>query len=232
MVDQQRALRFAKAVPLRRITARSLLQKRQADIVRITEDALLLYVPAAALHVLCADSGAAALSIMQGVTGCTLLMNERTEADEALMQALGFSERSLCYNVVYEHKTPIDLTTDVRLAPLPLSLLDVVTAHYTLISRDEVAHHMQDGTLLGGWQGDTLVGFIGTHSEGSMGMLYIFPEHRRKQLGYTLEALLINRQLAAGVIPYAQIFTDNVASLALQKKLGLTQCAETISWMY
>ena len=76
-----------------------------------------------------------------------------------------------------------------------------------------------------------LAGFIGAHPEGSMGMLHIFPEYRRHHLGYALEAEQIRRFLEQGIIPFCHIVTSNTASLALQKKLGLTFSDEPVYWL-
>ena len=54
-----------------------------------------------------------------------------------------------------------------------------------------------------------------------MGMLEVFEPFRRQGIGYALEIAQINRELAKGHTPYAQIFTDNDKSVALQQKTGL-----------
>ena len=77
-----------------------------------------------------------------------------------------------------------------------------------------------------------LAGFIGAHPEGSMGMLHIFPEYRRQHLGFALEAEQIRRFLEQGIIPFCQIASSNTASLALQKKLGMTFSDELIYWLF
>lgn len=229
---EQAVNHFINQHALQRVTARAVLDRGMAKVQRFTGDALLLYSEEAELHVLCADSDQAALAILEGVTDCELLVNERTGADESIMARYGFTHRGLCYNVVYPHKRPIALDTDIVLKPIPLALLPIVQRNYTLIGPEGVEEHVRDGSMLGGFQGEDMVGFIGQHSERSMGMLFIFPEHRRKQYGYTLEALLINRLLEQGETPYAQIYTDNHASLALQAKLGMVRSEDVVSWLH
>jgi hypothetical protein len=46
-----------------------------------------------------------------------------------------------------------------------------------------------------------------------------------------LETFLINRLLDCGRVPFAQIVTDNTASLELQRKLGFTVSDKTLSWL-
>ncbi len=228
---EQAVFDFINQRPLQRVTARAVLHKGRAEVLRFTGDALLLYMKEG-LHILCADSDEAALHIMEGVEDCALMVNERTGADEAIMCRYGFHSRGLCYNVVYPHKTPIALNVEVYLDRIPLSELDLVTRHYTLLDPNEVEAHIRDGSLLGGYLGQEMVGFIGQHTEQSMGMLYIFPQYRLRGYGYTLEALLINRILQRGEVPYGQVFTDNHASLKLQEKLGMVRSEDVVSWLH
>ena len=65
-----------------------------------------------------------------------------------------------------------------------------------------------------------------------MGLLEILPEYRRKGYGAELECLMINRMLENGLIPYCQFQTDNIASRALQEKLGLRILPEKITWLF
>ena len=85
--------------------------------------------------------------------------------------------------------------------------------------------------LYGAFRNGELVGFIGKHAEGSMGLLEVLPAWRRQGVGENLERFLIARELEQGDVPYCQVFTDNQASLALQRKLGLTLAEGTVIWL-
>ena len=124
----------------------------------------------------------------------------------------------------------IDTELSVREADehdLPM-LLD----HYHLISPEELAEVVRRRSILLGYSCEQLVGFIGEHLEGSMGLLYIFPEYRRMGFAYALESAKIAEFLSKGLIPFAQVDKNNAASLALQKKLGMTRSAHTILWLW
>jgi len=64
-----------------------------------------------------------------------------------------------------------------------------------------------------------------------MGLLYVFPEHRRKGCAETLEKYYIINTMNKGFIPFGQVEKDNFASLKLQKKLGFVQSENLIFWM-
>lgn len=78
---------------------------------------------------------------------------------------------------------------------------------------------------------EIFVGYIGQHPEGSMGLLYIFPEYRRHGYAEELERFQINEIVSQGRTPYAHIIEDNEKSLALQKKLGAIFADDKIVWL-
>ena len=108
----------------------------------------------------------------------------------------------------------------------------MLAANYDLISKEELKDLVQKGNILLGYDEDRPVGFIGQHHEGSMGLLYIFPEHRKKGYGSRLEQVMINKIRKTGFVPYCHVITDNKASVRLQKGLGLVQTKNTVSWMW
>ena len=77
-----------------------------------------------------------------------------------------------------------------------------------------------------------LVGFVGFHPEGSMGMLTVLPQHRGHGYGEDLEKHDINRAIAMGRIPYCHVFFSNKASFSLQHKLGLAQGRRPCYWLF
>lgn len=77
-----------------------------------------------------------------------------------------------------------------------------------------------------------IVGFIGQHLEGSMGLLEILPEYRGNGYGTELECFLIREMQRKHLIPFCQVETDNEKSINLQKKLGFEISKEKVYWLY
>ena len=73
-----------------------------------------------------------------------------------------------------------------------------------------------------GYKKNILVGFIGLHLEGSIGLLYILEEYKGNGYGTELEMFLVNHLLFKNKIPFGQLETENNHSIFLQKKLGFT----------
>ena len=91
---------------------------------------------------------------------------------------------------------------------------------------------MEAGQLWGLFEDGQLAAFIGVHHEGSMGILEVLPEYRRRGLAMALEGWLIRWHLERGWTPFCHVYEDNPASHALQKKLGLTPAPEQVVWLH
>ena len=141
----------------------------------------------------------------------------------------------LCKQAAYEGTALVDVpaadgvSLDIR--PLSMQDLSFVKAHYHVkLSDAYMAARMQSG-MLGAFVDGACAGFIGTHAEGSIGLLEVLPAYRRHGLGRILEAAMINRRLSDGELPYCQVLTVNEASLTLQKRLGMTVSQGNVWWL-
>lgn len=109
--------------------------------------------------------------------------------------------------------------------------LPQVAAHYQLEGEDYLRSLLEQGQLLGGFYEGAMVGFAGCHTEGSMGLLEIFPPYRRRGFAAALEGYLIGLELSRSHVPFGQVLTDNAPSLALQRSLGMTLSSGTLCWL-
>ena len=160
-----------------------------------------------------------------------LLMIPDLALGRLVFERYGFAGKLECYQVAYYGVAPaVSSSLSVRVADrgdLPLLL-----ENYHHISPQEMELVVERGSLLLGYLGERIVGFIGEHLEGSMGLLYIFPEFRRRGFGAELEKLYIRKTMEKGFLPFGQVAKDNLASLELQKKLGMTVSENLICWMW
>jgi tRNA (guanine37-N1)-methyltransferase len=125
------------------------------------------------------------------------------------------------------------LAGDFDIRPLTQADLPFVRAHYDNISDEEYLLERLRAGMLGVYVEDGLAGFIGTHTEGTIGLLEILPAYRRRGLAFALEGAMMRRQQALGRVPYAQIKEGNEASLQLHRKLGMEITPEaSVLWLY
>ena len=119
---------------------------------------------------------------------------------------------------------------DIRV--LDGSYFDYVMQHYNLANPENIRERLTAGAMYGAFDGEQIIGFIGVHNEGSMGMLFVEEEYRKKGIGASLESYLINLQISNGFTPYCHIIDGNEKSLALQEKLGLYVADTPLWWIW
>ena len=176
----------------------------------------------------CADAETA-LRLLQGQDFPLLAIHQARQETE-LCKALGMEPWMRCRQAVYPGDTaPAFESADIRL--LTEEHLDFLLVNYRQEDSEYLAWLLERRALFGLFREARLAGFIGKHAEGSMGLLEVLPEYRRQGLARTLESFLIDRELRQGNLPYCQVFRDNAASLALQKKLGLQLAEGLVIWL-
>ena len=94
-----------------------------------------------------------------------------------------------------------------------------------------IREHLEEFGLYGAFLEGKLVGYIGRHPEGSMGILQVAPEYRRRKIAKALETYMINLSLEIGHIPFAEVVVGNEKSIALQESLGMCFAKNLIYWM-
>ena len=207
-------------VPLQQVLARGLGRLAHAsddciyvDGIAGTDGCLWTSDPEYAAQVLASHPRPAMLE----VTG--------TEAAHAAKQAFlgceGPFEHLVC--AYLEPQAP-QVSGEFTVRPLTPDFAHTVLSHYShpeFFDEEEVRRRLAAGIIDGGFVGDELVGFIGLHGEGSMGMLEVFPPYRRRGFARQLEAAKIASELELGHIPWGQVFPENSASIQLQRSLGL-----------
>ena len=140
-----------------------------------------------------------------------------------------------CYQAVYLRRDKIELILPlgVEIRNLDESYCQEVYQRYHYdFSKDNILNKINKGHLWGLFENQQLAGFIGIHDEGSMGMLEVFEEYRRKGYASLLEKYLICYFMEKGWIPFCQVNIHNQASLLLQQKLGLTISKNECFWLF
>lgn len=109
--------------------------------------------------------------------------------------------------------------------------LPYVALHYMHDTEEYIRERIRAGAMYGAFSGERQIGFVGVHSEGSMGFLYVEEEFRRKGVAGALEAFCVNRLLEKGFTPYSHIQEGNTPSELLQEKLGFYRASCSLYWM-
>jgi len=208
------------------------LKRGSGDILEQRADALLIRDRVSdALMLACEDASLGINLLDRHVTpDCDLLMVPET-LGAATFERYGFTDKLDCWQVAYFGEKP---APDARLTLRPATASDLprLTEHYHLLEPDVIQILIERESIFLGYEGERWVGFVGEHLEGSMGILYVLPEYRRRGFGAALETAMIARTMERGFVPFGQVVKDNQPSLRLQQKLGLAQSEHLIVWMW
>ena len=90
-----------------------------------------------------------------------------------------------------------------------------------MASDEEIRGLLDGGGILGGFEDGELVGFVGEHPCGSIGMLYVLPDHRGRGWGRSLLEAKVKDHQARGWMPWSEVYEDNKVSLRLHRSLGM-----------
>ena len=156
------------------------------------------------------------------------------QAADLVTELFGMTGRTDCAQWVYCRDAAPDFDRSIDIHPMPREDVPLAAPHYGLLGDCTEFFYEQSaaGRLFGLYEGGRLAGFIGLHHEGSMGILEVLPEYRRRGLAMALEGWLIRWHLERGWTPYCHVYEDNPASHALQKKLGLTPAPDPVVWCW
>ncbi|MBQ7185090.1 MAG: GNAT family N-acetyltransferase [Clostridia bacterium] len=209
------------------------LERGTGKVIGRRAGALLIHDSVSGAYMLGCEDPAQGDDLLRRNIGddCRLLMVSDHGLGLEAFARYGFAGLLECYQTAYHGSMPT-LTGCLDIREAEEEDLPVLIKTYDLVSADEMRRIVERRKLLLGYAGGRLAGFVGEHLEGSMGLMYVFPEFRRQGYASELEKAMISRTLREGFIPFGQVEKSNSASLALQRKLGLTVSDRLICWMW
>ena len=163
---------------------------------------------------------------------------------ESATEIFGMKTAMVCSQAVYTKKEKLPITglysMNEKCTELPIQIRRLgaedfaeAAGHYEgMDGIDYLRERMEKGWLYGAYYEGKLAGFAGMHTEGSLGMLQVFPEYRRRKIGKALETYMINLALDLGHVPYGQVVEGNEKSMGLQEALGLCFAKSPVYWMH
>lgn len=209
------------------------LRRGSGEILEAREDALLVRDRVSGAYLLACEDAAAGRPLLARRIGpdCRLLMVADETLGREAFDRYGFTEKLECFQAAWYGGKP-EPGSALGFRPAEAGDLPMLLENYDRISPEELAKVVARGSVLLGYAGEALVGFVGEHLEGSLGLLYVFPEYRHRGYGAALQRALMAKTVEAGEIPFGQVEKDNLASLRLQRKLGMTVSDRLILWMW
>ncbi len=207
------------------------LVRGKAELLYAEGENLLIYNEDCKICMITAESREAGERMLALAPSKTrLFITGQDFMNEPVCSRFSFVVYHECYQVLYTKKEPLPVRhNDIRL--LTIEALPYVTEHYDMGDEKHLKKLIEAGMMYGAYVDGRLAGFMGVHEDGSLGLLFVDKEHRRRHLGEALVCYCTNRLREQGYIPYAHIIKDNAASLSLQESIGYYIAEQTVFWL-
>jgi len=208
------------------------IRRGTADLLYAEDDGVLMREQKSNAYMLSVNDYGRGTELVQTMQGCSIIVSHQRCMVDYISLKFDCKHIMECVQAVYSSKKMLNTEIDLDIKQLKKGQKGLVLEHYDKLTEEEIEALLKNGNLYGGYKEGTLIGFIGNHLEGSLGLLEIFPEYRRLGYGSALECHMVNKMLEKGLVPYAQIEEANNKSIAMQKKLGFSISEEKLYWMF
>ena len=229
----KQALAFCEKNPVLYVDIFECIRRGRAKIDYADTDGVLLYDEESGIYAFACDSVDAGKKILSSFSqaGERWVVAHGENARVACKESFAVLKEQQCFQVAYRGM-PFALADDLQFRLAGEKETQAIKDVYALEPPENIDALQRKGLLYAVYtKADEFVGFIGSHPEGSMGLLYIYPQFRRRGYAELTEKFLANEYLQKGQIPYGHVIVGNDASLALQEKMGFERANEYVYWI-
>ena len=201
------------------------------EILYANEDGVLLFDTFAETHFLSCTSEESGVKILKLVDKSFCFAIRESFMVDHIVEKFKFKHVKGYLQSGYLSKEKVNVGNTITFKNLDESYSSIMREHYTIARDEYIDIVLKERRVIGGFVDGVLIGFVGTHLEGSMGMLEIFPEYRRFGYGRILAGENLNRVIDGCQIPYCQVLKDNIPSINLQKQANFTISDREVIWL-
>jgi len=228
----KKALTYLQTDPLLHMGMLEVLRRGQAKICYADTDGVLLREDSGGAYMLSASSPQTAERLIIGIRDAEAFLVHQRFSVPLLQQRFHYTKIYDCLQAVYTRASAPSVLDQYDIQTLTLAHEKAVLQYYHSMDdpayiRDRIIHQ----EMFGAFNNGALLGFIGVHAEGSIGLLEVLPKYKRMGVASALESFLIRLHLQKGWTPFCEVLADNTASLSLQRKLGLEISTEHLYWV-
>jgi tRNA (guanine37-N1)-methyltransferase len=209
------------------------VRRDEAKIIYQNLDGVLIHHRTCGAYMMSARNAEASTHLISLMEKPEIMVVHQEFSKHQAQRKFSFTESMECFHAAYcKDSFPLLIPQTVTIKKMNGASIDLVMKHYTHIDdREYLEERLESGWFYGAFIDERLAGFVGVHGEGSIGMLLVLPEYRRKGIAHALLSFICNRFISQNMVPFAQIITTNTASLALFSKLGFSISQNPIWWL-
>lgn len=207
------------------------IRRNTADILYANIDGVLIKETISNAYMISVVNIEKGKELLENIKDCNLILAHQEFLVDYIKDKFRFQVVQECFQFVYMGNDMLKVDEELQIKRMKSCHQNIILENYSVLSSDEVKQLLKLGNIFGGYKDGTLIGFVGNHLEGGIGLLEVFPVYRRKGYGTTLESFIVNQMLEDGLVPYGQVFSDNHKSISLQKNLGFNISEEKLYWI-
>ncbi|MDT8716811.1 GNAT family N-acetyltransferase [Clostridium sp. 19966] len=212
------------------------IRKNTADVIFSSEKGTLIYDKVSKIYMMSTEEIKTAKLIIEKIAeDVQEIVSHQKFYNDLLIDKFNFTRETPCYNSVYTNKKAIEIENmDIQIKTLTEEYIEEIENNYSgkdLCSSGYVERRIKAGAMEGAFLDSKLCGFIGTHMEGSIGMLEVLPQYRGRGIGKALQAAAANKALEHGRYVYGQVVEGNSVSRKLQESLGFELSVSKVYWL-
>lgn len=235
MASQEKALRYLSQDRLFYMDMLEPIRRGSARLLYAEEDGVLLHERESGAHMLTVRDEAALEKVLPLLSGCEVLVGHELWCKDALVRCSGLREEELLlYQAGWmEPEPPAALPFNGELRLLTEDWAPWAYEHYShpFGGVEYMVGAVRRG-MLGAFVAGEPAGFVSFHDEGTIGMLEVLPQYRRRGLGEVLLRAAVRLALERGQYAFGQVRVENAPSLALQRKVGMTVSKDILYWLF
>lgn len=228
--------RYFNEDPIHFCDMKEVYRRGNCEILYEEKDGIMLLDHTSKIYYASAKSNEAARDILSKLPqdyGSFVAHEEVFETYEN--QDFSYHSCSKAYNYLYTKKEKYRIPENLfTFKILDINEYEKVKENYSLIEEIEAEYlldRIKEG-MMAAYLQDELVGFIGMHNDGAIGMLEVFKGYEGRHIATYLQCTYINYLLDSkypGLL-YTQVIEDNEVSMHIQKKLQFEKASKSLRW--
>ncbi len=231
------ALSYLTQDPVFHINMIEPINRGSAHILYADPDGVFMQETCSSAYMLSLQNPTALNKILTMISSAELFVSHQASFQEQIKTHFSFQTVQACIQAAYMKKEPlesnIEASDSLQITLLGKKHFSFIHEHYQHFASPEyLEERICSNTFYGAFLDHQLTGFIGMHTEGSIGMLEVLPEYRRLGIASELEKFYINHLLQQEKIPFCQIMDGNSSSIKLQEKLGFSFADKPMYWFF
>lgn len=236
MTIKKIALEYLEKEKLLNIDMIESINRNTCKILYADAKAVLLLEKSSEAYMLSTENIDLTKKLISNLSKKDLFVVHQKELFNIIKDNFNYINHFECKQVAYLDNMPIDISinSNITIKKLSENHKEIVSNTYKSMEGDSdyTSYLIDNKYMWGAFDNEELLGFIGIHSEGSIGLLEVLPQYRNKGVAQALQKHLINYSLSKRWVPFGQVFIDNKKSMNLQNKLGLSISKESVFWLY